>query len=56
MKALKYIVCTISDIKYIDVHGLETIYENWEKIKLIYNIRKHVKKDRVDIFKGNMMI
>lgn len=46
IQSLESIVSILFDTEYIDVHGLETSFEVWEKLELIYGGDKHVQKDK----------
>lgn len=46
IQALEAIVSTLSDSEYIDVHGLETTFEVWEKLELIYEGDEHVQREK----------
>lgn len=42
-QALEAIISTLSDSKYVDVHGLETAHEVWKKLEEIYGGDELVK-------------
>lgn len=46
IQALEAIVSTLSNFEYIDVHGLETAFEVWEKLELIYGGDEHVQREK----------
>lgn len=46
IQALEAIVSTLFDFEYIDVHGLETAFEVWEKLDLIYGGDEHVQREK----------
>lgn len=51
-QALEAIISSLSDIEYVDVHGLETAYEVWKKLEEIYSSDEHVKIAKEESLRG----
>lgn len=52
MQALEAIVSTLSNSKYIDVQGLETAHEVWEKLETIHGGDEHVQRAKEESLRG----
>ena len=51
-QALEAIISSLSDVEYVDVHGLETAYEVWKKLEEIYSGDEHVKIAKEESLRG----
>ncbi|GLJ17030.1 hypothetical protein SUGI_0294650 [Cryptomeria japonica] len=51
-QALEAIISSLSDLEYVDVHGLEATYDVWKKLEEIYSGDEHVKISKQETLRG----
>lgn len=51
-QALETIISSLSDVDYVDVHGLETAYDLWKKLIEIYSSDEHVNIAKEESLRG----
>lgn len=51
-QAVEAIISSLSDVEYVDVHGLKTAYEAWNKLEEIYSDGENVNISKEESLRG----